>query len=155
IPYITHPYMVGTLLLDAGCPLHVVISGYLHDVLEDTEVQKEEILKQFGSNVLAIVEGCSEPPKSYAWEYRKEQTLYYLESKASKEVLQVTCADKLHNIRSMHMQYIQEGEAMWYDFNRGKADQKWFYQTLVHILEKRIGDFTLFPLLKQEVAWMF
>src|SRR5699024_1252228 len=149
------PYMVGTLLLESGCPTNVVISGYLHDVLEDTDTSKDDILQYFGAHVLMIVEGCSEPPKSNSWEYRKRHTLQYLQDKASKEVLQVTCADKLHNVRSMHIQYAKEGDKMWNAFNRGKVDQKWFYLKLIHILEERIGSFELYPLLKKEVKSLF
>lgn len=155
IPYISHPYMVGALLLQANCSTNVVISGYLHDGLEDTSLTRNDILLEFGSEVLAIVEGCSEPDKSNSWEFRKKHTINYLQAEATPEVLQVTCADKLHNLRSMHNQYQLDGENMWRHFNRGKAEQKWYYQELIHVLGERIGEFELYGLLKDEVEKVF
>lgn len=155
IPYITHPYIVGTLLQDAGCSTDVIVSGYLHDVLEDTDASEEEIERLFGRKVLAIVEGCSEPSKEHPWEYRKQHTLNYLEHDATTEVLQVTCADKLHNLRSMQHTYAEEKEAMWTHFSRGKEDQKRLYHAYLRILGERIRDFSLSVLLEAEVRKMF
>lgn len=155
IPYITHPYMVGTLLQEAGCSLEVIVSGYLHDVLEDTDTSTEEIENNFGSKVLAIIEGCSEPSKEHTWEYRKQHSLNYLKYEATMEVLQVTCADKLHNLRSMQQVYALEKEAMWQHFNRGWEDQKRLYQAYVEVLGERINSFALYPLLEAEVRNMF
>lgn len=154
-PYIIHPLMVGTLLADAGCSVDVIISGYLHDTIEDTPVTAEEIQTEFGEAVLHIVEGCSEPDKSAEWEDRKQHTIDFLREEASMDVCMVTCADKLHNIRSMVLDYQEEGETMWNRFNRGQAKQEWYYTNLVKVLRQRVPDFTLFILLETEVKRLF
>ena len=46
IPYITHPFAVGILLLKSGCSEEVVMAGLLHDTLEDTSLTVEEIRLQ-------------------------------------------------------------------------------------------------------------
>lgn len=154
-PYIVHPLMVGIMLADAGCSVDVIISGYLHDTIEDTPVTAEDIHAEFGENVLNIVEGCSEPDKSAEWEDRKQHTIEFLQEEASIDVCMVTCADKLHNIRSMVLDYEEEQEAMWNRFNRGKDKQQWYYTNLVKVLRKRLPEFPLFLLLEIEVNRLF
>jgi (p)ppGpp synthase/HD superfamily hydrolase len=63
IPYISHPYAVGMILQQAGCEEEVVAAGILHDTLEDTKTTEEDLLSLFGSVVLAIVKGSSEPER--------------------------------------------------------------------------------------------
>lgn len=155
IPYIVHPMMVGTLLLEVGCSTELIISGYLHDTIEDTDVTEADIERVFGNEVLQIVLGCSEPDKRAAWEARKQHTIQFLQSEASRDVCMVTCADKLHNIRSMVLDYEVEQEAMWDTFNRGKEKQGWYYTELVEVLRQRIPDFPLLALLEKEVAFLF
>ena len=71
IPYITHPFEVAQILMEAGCDETLIIAGLLHDPLEDTEVTAAEIEEQFGPEVLALVDSDSED-KSLSWEDRKK-----------------------------------------------------------------------------------
>lgn len=142
IPYISHPYGVGMILLNAGCEEKVIIAGILHDTLEDTDTTEEDLLTNFGEEVLAIVKGCSEPDKSASWEERKKHTIDYLQH-APLSVRQVACADKLHNLRSIKRELTKMGEATWTKFKRGKEQQKWYYTEIV----KSLGYTSRFPLL--------
>ena len=56
-PYICHPVAVADLLRDIGASASVIAAGFLHDVVEDTEVTPEEIEAHFGAEVRALVEG--------------------------------------------------------------------------------------------------
>ena len=67
IPYITHPFEVAQILMEAGCDETLIIAGLLHDTLEDTEVTAAEIEEQFGPEVLALVDSDSED-KSLSWD---------------------------------------------------------------------------------------
>ena len=96
-PYITHPYAVGLMLMDAGCSEAVVIAGILHDTVEDTDLTSACIRNNFGESVANIVDGCSEN-KSLRWRERKTERIEALKT-ATTEVCLVTCADKLHNLR--------------------------------------------------------
>ena len=71
LPYISHPYAVGMLLMSYECTSEVVAAGILHDTVEDTELTLKDIEEQFGPKVASIVEGCSEPNKEWSWEERK------------------------------------------------------------------------------------
>ena len=133
IPYISHPYGVGMILLEAKCKEEVIIAGLLHDTLEDTDTTEEDIGSMFGEEVLRLVQGASEPDKTDSWERRKKHTLEFLKS-ADLAIRQVACADKLHNLRSIRRDVEAHGESIWNKFNRGYEDQKWYYTSLVESL---------------------
>ncbi|WP_462408629.1 HD domain-containing protein [Neobacillus sp. Marseille-QA0830] len=153
IPYISHPAAVGMLLLKAGYSDHLVAAGILHDTVEDTPVTLEDISQEFGPEIAAIVEGCSEPNKSHSWEQRKQHTIEFLKS-ASHDIKAVACADKLHNIRSISDDFLQNGEEVWTRFKRGKDQQKWYYTNIVKSL-KHEGSFPLAEELEKEVNQLF
>lgn len=153
IPYISHPYGVGMILLEAKCKKEVVIAGLLHDTLEDTDTTEEEIENTFGLEVLNLVKGASEPDKGASWEERKQHTIEYLKD-APQAVRELACADKLHNLRSIKRDIAHLGEDAWDRFNRGKAQQKWYYKEIVKSLEYQ-DSFPLVDLLKAEVQTIF
>ncbi|MBS8264011.1 HD domain-containing protein [Mesobacillus boroniphilus] len=142
IPYIAHPVAVGMILQKAGYRKEVVAAGILHDTVEDTDLTMEDIEQEFGKEIATIVEGCSEPDKSLSWEERKEHTIEFLKT-ASEEIRVVACADKLHNVRSIHQDVEESGEEVWKRFRRGKKQQEWYYRNVVESL----GYATKFPLL--------
>ncbi|MCS7461049.1 HD domain-containing protein [Paenibacillus doosanensis] len=154
IPYISHPYAVGMILLDAGCDDEVVAAGILHDTLEDTDATYEELVRKFGQRVADIVLGCSEPDKTLSWEERKDHTINSLKT-ASRDVRMVACADKIHNVRSTLRAIEAEGEeAVWRRFKRGKEPQEWYFRQLIESLKER-EPFPLLQTLEQEVARLF
>jgi (p)ppGpp synthase/HD superfamily hydrolase len=152
-PYIAHPYAVGMILAREGCSDEVIAAGVLHDTVEDTELTLADLEREFGAAVAEIVRGCSEPDKSLSWEERKEHTLEELK-RASDEVRMVSCADKLHNVRSMLDDYSVLGDALWSKFKRGKEQQRWYYRGIVESL--RAGKhFRLVDELAEEVERLF
>jgi (p)ppGpp synthase/HD superfamily hydrolase len=62
IPFLTHPVEVGCLLNEAGYSDEVVAAGVLHDVLEDTEVERGELEERFGPEVARLVAAVSDDP---------------------------------------------------------------------------------------------
>ena len=134
-PYITHPYAVGVILLEAGCPEAVIIAGILHDTVEDTDLTLEFIRDRFGDAIAAIVEGCSEN-KALRWRARKTERIEALRT-ASPEVCTVTCADKLHNLRTIISEYDVIGDAVWDRFHGGVEDQAWYYRSILGAIADR------------------
>ncbi|MEH7247336.1 HD domain-containing protein [Neobacillus niacini] len=153
IPYITHPVVVGMMLLKAGYSDKIVAAGILHDTVEDTPLTLEELKKEFGAEIAEIVEGSSEPDKSLPWKDRKEHTIEFLKT-ASEEIRAVVCADKLHNIRSIISDYEKIGEEVWTRFNAGKEQQKWYYTNVVDSLGAQ-STFDLLADLETEVDRIF
>lgn len=143
-PYITHPYAVGLILLEAGCTEAVIIAGILHDTVEDTDLTLEFIRERFGADIANIVDGCSEN-KALRWRARKTERIEALRT-ASPEVCTVTCADKLHNLRTIISEYDLIGDSVWDRFHGGVEDQAWYYRSILGAiaerdatLQKRVG----------------
>lgn len=134
-PYITHPYAVGLILMEAGCPEAVIIAGILHDTVEDTDLTLEFIRERFGDAIADIVEGCSEN-KALRWRARKTERIEALRT-ASPEVCTVTCADKLHNLRTIISEYDVIGDAVWDRFHGGVEDQAWYYRNILGAIAER------------------
>ena len=139
IPYITHPFAVAILLASAGCSDEVIIAGILHDTVEDTSITLKVIQETFGDKIASIVKGCSEPDRSLPWEDRKEHTVEFLKT-APFEVKLVSCADKLHNIRTIAVEYAKIGDQVWERFKRGREKQEWYYRNLVNSLCNRADN---------------
>lgn len=120
-----------------------------------SEIIKHEIRKMFGENVLNLVLACSELDHSLTWKERKKRTLGHLQH-ATPDVWLLCCADKLHNISSIADDYERYGEAVWDKFSKGKDEQRWYYCSLLEVLEqqKHLNP-TLFNELKHTVNKVF
>src|ERR1039458_568701 len=109
IPYVSHLLGVAALVLEGGGDEDHAIAGLLHDVLEDTSVTAAQVEEAFSPRVAAVVVGCSdtqEKPKPPALE-RKQLYLEHLEE-ADADTLLVSLADKLHNARSLLLDFRTE-----------------------------------------------
>jgi (p)ppGpp synthase/HD superfamily hydrolase len=127
-PYITHPFEVMEILKEEGCTETVRAAGMLHDVLEDTNATKEEILKYFGEEVLKLVSSETED-KSKTWQERKQTTINELDN-ADNDVKMICFADKLANLRSMAADLEKVGEKLWERFNADKLNIEWYYTSI-------------------------
>ncbi len=166
-PYITHPFAVGIMLMETGCSETIVIAGILHDTVEDTDLTLECIRINFGDSVAEIVDGCSEN-KSLKWTARKTERIEALKS-ASTEVCIVTCADKLHNLRTVISEFDDIGNEVWDRFHGGFEAQSWYYQSILESLDFHIETYKqdecdsktnkqlnhIFRQLKQVVSYLF
>jgi (p)ppGpp synthase/HD superfamily hydrolase len=157
IPYIVHPLGVAKILIESGCSEEVVVAGLLHDTVEDTEVTLDQIESEFGKEVARLVEGASEPDKSDSWDNRKKHTIDYLQD-APMDVVLVTFADKLDNMRAIRSDYEKIGDEVFGRFNEPKDKQRWYFESLAEVFSKRIADEPLVTLLrgfKAEIAKVF
>lgn len=141
VPYMAHLFSVAALVLEDGGSEDEAIAALLHDAIEDQGglPTRTAIYEQFGDRVGAIVDGCTEwrtlpkPP----WKERKLQYLNNLQQ-ASPEVLRVSLADKLHNLRSLLVDWHWHGDRVWDEFNSSPEEQLWFYQSLVQVYSQSI-----------------
>ncbi|MFM7558642.1 RelA/SpoT family protein, partial [Cylindrospermopsis raciborskii] len=109
-PYIAHPIAVADLLRDLGGSATMIAAGFLHDVVEDTEVTIEDIEQKFGHEVRQLVEGVTKLSKinftskteSQAENFRR----MFLSMAQDIRVIVVKLADRLHNMRTL--QYMSE-----------------------------------------------
>src|SRR5881628_1619128 len=70
-PFILHPLEVAALLHNTGHPEHVVAAGILHDTVEDTDTDPENITRRFGPQVAELVRTMTEDPQIEPFQDRK------------------------------------------------------------------------------------
>lgn len=138
VPYIVHPLNAARVLLMAGCPEHLAAAAVLHDVIEDTSTTYADLENSFGKRIAELVRNTSEPDRMATWEERKRHTIEFL-GEADEETLLVAIADKLDNIRSIREDLSLRGEASWKRFNRGRAEQEWYYRSLERVFRERLN----------------
>lgn len=78
-PYIAHPIRVAEILDRFECNEDVIVAGFLHDTIEDTNVTAEEISAAFSPRIATLITAASEPDKSLPWKTRKQHTIEQLE----------------------------------------------------------------------------
>lgn len=137
IPYILHPLGVARILIECGASAEVVIAAVLHDVVEDTPVSLDEVRAEFGDSIADLVSGMSEPNRQDKWENRKRDMLASLET-ASQDLLLIELADKLDNIRSIQLDMLEHGDAVWARFSRGRDQQKKLYDQFLDLFHRRV-----------------
>ncbi len=120
-PYITHPIRVAKQLETSGFSEALVCAGYLHDVVEDTSYEIEDIEGRFGSKVAQLVSAHTED-KSKSWDERKQHTIDTVKQ-AEKEIKYLIVADKLDNLLSMEKELKRQGDKLWLHFNAGFEQQ--------------------------------
>ena len=144
IPYLSHVLAVTALVLDYGGTETQAIAALLHDAVEDCGGKPvlERIKAQFGWEVAAIVESCTdsfeEGPKR-DWKERKEEYLQHLRV-CDPASLIVVAADKLHNLTAIQRDLGQLGTALWSRFNATPDQQRWYYDSAIEILNERLDN---------------
>lgn len=140
-PYIVHPFGVAAILDRFGFEEDVIITGLLHDVLEDTEIQVEEVGRQFGSRVATLVVACSEVKTDVSgsqrsWTDRKKEYVEVL-VQAPMEARAVALADKLHNLLSILCD-LEAGRPVWSLFHAGREDVLAYYRTCIDRFDREL-----------------
>ena len=112
-PYIAHPVAVAGLLRSLGGDYAMIAAGFLHDVVEDTEITADEIEALFGAEVRHLVEGVTKLSK-FNFDSKKEQQAenfrrMFLAMAKDIRVIVVKLADRLHNMRTLeHLKPVKQ-----------------------------------------------
>ena len=160
ITYISHPFGVASLVLEANGDEDQVIAALLHDIPEDCggEPRLLEIAEMFGARVEKIVRGCSDslvedPAEKAPWRVRKEAHINHLKD-ADMDTLIVTAADKAHNARSIATDLQNQGASLWDRFNAKCDDIIWYYESVYKVLHHRKVTSTLLTPLRNAIDVM-
>ena len=113
-PYVSHPFAVAMILVEADAPEDVVIAGALHDVVEDTGRSLDEIRERFGEQVAGLVSGVTEDKNIRDWAARKRAYLDHLKS-CGNDVKAVSAADLLANLTDILLA-LRKGVSVWSSF---------------------------------------
>ncbi|RDW21180.1 HD domain-containing protein [Oceanobacillus chungangensis] len=129
VPYITHPIRVAERLQKSGFSEALICAGYLHDVVEDTPIEIEDIEREFGKVVAKLVAAHTED-KSKSWQERKQHTIDTVKN-TEKEIKYLIVADKLDNLLGLEQDLKKQGDTVWNNFNAGPDKQKWYNESIV------------------------
>ncbi|MDD2362591.1 MAG: bifunctional (p)ppGpp synthetase/guanosine-3',5'-bis(diphosphate) 3'-pyrophosphohydrolase [Oscillospiraceae bacterium] len=103
--YVCHPLSAAAILIELGMDSETIAAAILHDVVEDTKVGLDEITKEFGKDVAALVDGVtklSKLPFSTKEEQQAENVRKMLLAMAQDiRVIIIKLADRLHNMRTI------------------------------------------------------
>ena len=141
IPYVSHVLSVSALTLEMGGTEPEAIAALLHDAVEDGggPPMLARIEAEFGADVARIVaansdsDGDPKPP----WDERKRAYIASIAHKQPDE-LRVSLADKLHNARSILLDYRTQGENLWSRFQAGQGTPvRQYYRGLYDAFDAR------------------
>ena len=103
--YVTHPLAVADILADMHMDHQSLAAAMLHDVIEDTQVDKADLSEQFGETVAELVDGVSKLTQ-FEFQTQAEKQAENFQKMAMAmardlRVILVKLADRLHNMRTL------------------------------------------------------
>jgi (p)ppGpp synthase/HD superfamily hydrolase len=145
IPFVTHPAEVACLLHEAGYPDEVVAAGVLHDVLEDTDVERGELEERFGAQVAGLVAAVSDDP-SIADAVERKTALRAQVAGAGEYAQAVFAADKISKARELRARQ-RNGRR----FDRSDRTRIDHYEASLELLSESMPGHVLVEQLRAEV----
>lgn len=134
-----HSITVGHMLKNIGCDEETVVSGLLHDIIEDTEYDynylKDNFSKKIADNVLAV----SEDMTITDWKKRKEVFINNL-CNQNENIILIELADKLHNLIFDYDLWLINGNDALATLNTSYEDNKWYYLEMKRIFNSKLNN---------------
>ncbi|MDD4324497.1 MAG: RelA/SpoT family protein, partial [Eubacteriales bacterium] len=104
-PYIIHPVAASKILLDLQLDDNTLAAALLHDTVEDTDTTLEDIRREFGQEVMQLVDGVTKLSRiSYSSQEEEQAQNFrkmFLAMAKDIRVVLIKLADRLHNMRTM------------------------------------------------------
>lgn len=140
-PYIVHPLEAVSIVATITPDQSLLAAAALHDTVEDTEINLEDIRREFGDRIAGMVEAESDVfaegiSEEASWHDRKKAAIDRLAA-APHDAKIVAMGDKLSNMRAIARDYAVQGDNLWNLFHaKDKKDHEWHYRGLAESLSE-------------------
>ncbi|MCX6646048.1 MAG: bifunctional (p)ppGpp synthetase/guanosine-3',5'-bis(diphosphate) 3'-pyrophosphohydrolase [bacterium] len=111
-PFISHPLETASILADFRLDTAVVAAALLHDILEDTSVTEDDLRREFGEEILSLVQGVTklsrleeDLPSGTSDKQADNMANMIMAMARDIRVVLIKMADRLHNMRTL--QYLE------------------------------------------------
>ena len=110
--YIVHPLNVAYILAEMKADRDTVCAGLLHDTIEDTNLTKEDIAREFNPSVATLVDGVTKLAKM---DFISKESLKYANTRkivsgitTDVRIIIIKLADRLHNMRTLQYKSVNK-----------------------------------------------
>lgn len=141
-PYIFHPLEVLSLVSMMTDDKDILCAAILHDTVEDTPATIADIKSEFNERIAKLVGDESEDKrgqvnKEGTWVDRKKESIECVRNSNDIGAKMICLGDKVSNLRSFHLLFLQEGEQMWNNFNmKDPTKHYWYYKEMAEALSE-------------------
>jgi (p)ppGpp synthase/HD superfamily hydrolase len=137
-PFIVHPLEVACLLHHAGARDHVIAAGVLHDVIEKTDADADDLRARFGSRITTLVLAVTEDERIIGYTERKAALCEQV-AEAGHDALMVFAADKVSKARELSLVNARTGQQCV----RARDDRLAYYSRCLQVIEQLLPNSSL------------
>lgn len=135
-----HSISVGMMLMENNMSEEMVLTGLLHDIIEDTRYTYLDIKERFGEKIANNVLTLSENKEIKGFKERKKEFIDRLSCIDDSDLIIVEIADKLHNLLSDYQLYKKEGKVALKTLNTSYEMNKWYYNEMKNLFLTKVKD---------------
>ena len=149
-----HSVSVAMMLMNENCDEETVLSGLLHDVIEDSTYTYDDLKEKFGTQIANNVLILSEDQNIVDFKERKKEFIKQIRNSSDNIVL-IELVDKLQNLLSDYEGYQKEGKDAIATLTTTYEMNKWYYLELLQLFEERIQNNKLLDRYREIVTIYF
>lgn len=151
MPYVEHPVRVAALLDEQGYRDEVLAAALLHDVVEDSDTNLDELRTEFGGEVAGLVGALTDDESIDSYRERKAEHRERVAA-ADGEAMAIYAADKLTNSSTLRAAYEREGDAVRDEFKVPLEEKVEIWEADLGLLREKGHDLPFLDDLEAELS---